>query len=63
LERERRGIRGRHRGAVRALGGEGERAQCAVLLPERKEETAREDDANRWVPLGSEREGKVGGLG
>jgi hypothetical protein len=57
LERERKGIRGHRRGAVRALGGEGERAWCAVLLPERKEETAGEDDADRWAPTGSEREG------
>jgi hypothetical protein len=49
-ERERRGIRGRRRGSVRTLGGEGERARCAVPLPEREGETVREEDADRWVP-------------
>jgi hypothetical protein len=58
FEKERRGkwrgkgggIRVCHRGAVRTLGGEGERAWCAVPLPEREGETVGEEDADRWVP-------------
>jgi hypothetical protein len=37
MERERRGIRGRHRRAVRALGGEGEVGETwAILVRERR---------------------------